>query len=156
MKWYDIPLALATGGASVLPTLAFRYGIPSAAKAVSSGMVNTLSGANSLANSAVTTQQTYNSQEAQAQRDWEERMSNTAVQRQVQDIKDAGLNPWLALNGGSVNGASTPSGASASSNSAFAEVYGMTNVFGSMLKAFTSTLNSAMSVVGNVAKAAMK
>lgn len=55
----------------------------------------------------------FNAAEAEKQRLYEAELSNTSYQRQVNDMKLAGVNPALALGGAAV-GASTPSGSAAS------------------------------------------
>lgn len=59
-------------------------------------------------------QNTWNAEEAQKQRDFEEEMRNTSFQAQVKDMQAAGVNPALMYGGTGASGATVPSGAAAS------------------------------------------
>lgn len=63
-------------------------------------------------------QNEFNAAQAQEQMVFQERMSNTAYQRQTADMQAAGVNPALMYGGAGSSGASTPSGAAATGTAA--------------------------------------
>lgn len=85
-----------------------------------SGLSNWMSQMMDAINGSAFDQWQFNSYEADKNRKWMEKMSNTAHQREVTDLIKAGLNPVLsAMNG---NGASTPQGQAAQGASAASAV----------------------------------
>lgn len=84
--------------------------------AFNQGIQSIVAGYQQTANQAALDQQKFNAAEAEKNRQFQLEMSNTAHQREMADLKAAGLNPVLTAMGG--NGASTPSGSVASASQA--------------------------------------
>lgn len=89
---------------------------------------------------------TFNREESEKNRKWQEYMSNTAYQRAVEDLKKAGYNPALILGQG---GASSPTSynASVGSHSPIGSGNQMTQLLVAVL---TSAFDVVEKVVGNI------
>jgi hypothetical protein len=101
----------------------------------------------------------YNADEAAKNRSWQEFMSSSAHQREIEDLKKAGLNPVLSAFGG--NGASTTSGATASAqmpsgamgSTDMSGASSFVNLIGGMLNQMTELSKMNTSALTNLAVA---
>lgn len=88
----------------------------------------------------------FNSQQAQLDRDFQKEMSNTAVQRRMEDLKASGINPLLAgMDSGSA--ASQPSGSNASSSGKGASNSGVITLLSKALDKIPSIPKSGRQVI---------
>lgn len=87
----------------------------------------------------------HNAEQAQLQRDWEERMSNTAYERSYDQLRKLGLNPYLMASGAA---ASTPSGSAGFSSGSGSGVAG--SAYSSFARSHAG-LNDLIKTVGQIA-----
>lgn len=81
----------------------------------------------------------FNADQAKLNRDWQEKMSNSAHAREVEDLKRAGLNPVLSAGG---QGAPVGSGASATGQKADVDM--------SIVPALTNIINTQMNNAASI------
>lgn len=86
----------------------------------------------------------FNAAQAEAQRNYETQMANTAHQREVQDLQAAGLNPVLSAGG---TGAVTPNGAAAGASN-------FTGVDNSLINALAGLASSSIAANATMTAAA--
>lgn len=103
----------------------------------------------------------FNSAEAVKNREWQQYMSNTAHQREIADLKAAGLNPVLSVTGG--NGAPVTSGATAQGvtssgakgDTDMSATGAVMSWMANLLQAQTAILNTSVSAQASMAGAGM-
>lgn len=100
-------------------------------------------------------QQDFNSAEAATARDWERYMSDTSHQREVEDLKAAGLNPVLSVNQGA-NSYTTQAANSGMAQASHASGQGQSAVSGMASLAGSYATSRATKYAANQSAAAMK